>query len=35
MARRLCTISQFIEHLAVGVVPECFDEEFGFEGAWL
>jgi hypothetical protein len=27
--KRLSTISQFIEHLAVDVVPAFFDEEFG------
>jgi hypothetical protein len=27
--KRLGTISQFIEHLAVDVVPAFFDEEFG------
>jgi len=28
-AKRLSTISQFIEHIAVDVVPAFFDEEFG------
>jgi hypothetical protein len=29
LEKRLNTISQFIEHLAVDVVPAFFDEEFG------